>query len=358
MKNTTKYMTWGAALLGTLIALALWWYFRDRYEYANPGYWWLLLLIPVFGAFYALRQSTWQPRVKLSTLSISKLGESPKRTFRYLLFALRMGALSLLIIAAARPQSSKSWENVSTEGIDIMIALDISASMLARDFEPNRLAAAKNVAIDFIENRPNDRIGLVVYEGESFTQCPLTTDHRVLKNLFADVNSGTVAGGTAIGMGLATSVNRLKESEAPSRVVILLTDGENNQGAITPITAAEIAQQYNVRVYTIGVGTHGKALSPTAIYPDGSYKFDYVEVNIDEETLKEIASITGGSYFRATNTESLRSIYQEIDRMEKIQFNVTRHSQRSERYFWFVVAGAGILLLEFLLNRSVLQTSP
>jgi Ca-activated chloride channel homolog len=262
----------------------------------------------------------------------------------------------LLVIALARPQSKTAWQDKTTEGIDIIISFDVSASMLAKDFEPNRLDAAKSIAIDFISQRPNDRIGLVIYEGEAFTQCPLTTDHKVLTNLFREVRSGLIDGGTAIGMGLATAVNRLKESEAKSRVVILLTDGVNNAGAIPPVTAAEIAREFGVRVYAIGVGTKGRALSPIAIYPNGQYKYDYVEVQIDEDALTQVAQMTNGKYFRATDNNSLKSIYQEIDTLEKTRIQVTQHSKRHEEFFIFALFGLSLIAFEFFLKNTVFRT--
>jgi Ca-activated chloride channel family protein len=273
-------------------------------------------------------------------------------------FLLRMGALSLLIIAFARPQSQLSWQDVTTEGIDIVISMDISASMLAQDFRPNRLEKSKEVAVEFINSRPNDRIGLVVYEGESFTQCPLTSDHRVLINLFKDVRTGMVQGGTAIGMGLATGVNRLRESEAKSKVIILMTDVENNAGSVDPLTAAEIAKSYGIRVYTIGVGTMGRAKSPIARYPDGTYKYDLVEVKINDEMLTQIAEMTGGSYYRATDGEALERIFSEIDTLEKTKINVTEHRRKKEEYFWLLAIGAGLLLIEFLYKQLYLRTLP
>ena len=241
---------------------------------------------------------------------------------------------------------------------DIAIAMDVSASMLARDFSPDRLEAAKAVAMQFIDRRPNDRIGLVVYEGEAFTQCPLTTDHDVLKDLFAQVRSGLIEGGTAVGMGLATAVNRLRESEAKSRVIILLTDGVNNAGNVQPVDAAQIAAQFGIRVYTIGVGTRGKALSPVARYPNGKYRYDHVDVEIDEEMLQEVAARTDGRYFRATDEAKLRAIYAEIDQLEKTRIKVTEHSRRNEEYFPLALAGSGLLLLGLLLDRSLFRTTP
>jgi Ca-activated chloride channel family protein len=273
-------------------------------------------------------------------------------------FPLRILGLSLLLFALARPQSKTSWQDVRTEGIDIMIALDISASMLAKDLKPDRLKSSKNVALEFINDRPNDRIGLVVYEGESFTQCPLTTDHRVLRELFSRVRTGQIEGGTAIGMGLATAINRLRSSEAKSKVVILLTDGVNNRGSIPPLTAAEIAREYGVRVYTIGVGSRGKALSPVSIYPDGTYKYERVEVKIDEETLQQIADMTGGMYYRATDARKLRDIYKEIDQLEKTLIQVTEHSKRNEEFFPFALAGCSLIFLGFFVDQTIFRSVP
>ena len=242
------------------------------------------------------------------------------------------------------------------EGIDIMVAMDVSVSMLARDLKPDRLEASKQVAMDFIDMRPNDRIGLVLYEAEAFTQCPLTTDHRVLKELFAAAKPGMLQGGTAIGMGLATALNRLRESEAKSRVVILLTDGMNNAGAIQPLDAAQIAETLGIRVYTIGLGTRGKALSPVGIYPNGKYRFEYADVDLDEPLMKRIAEMTGGQYFRATDERRLQEIYAEIDRLEKTRIKVTEYSMRHEEYFPFALAGALVLALGFLMDRTLLRS--
>jgi Ca-activated chloride channel family protein len=285
-----------------------------------------------------------------------------KKTFRnylrHFLFGLRMLALGILIVALARPQSTDRWEDVTTEGIDIVVALDISPSMLARDFNPNRLEAAKDVAVQFIAGRDNDRMGLVVFSGESFTQCPLTTDHAVLMNLFKDVETGMIEDGTAIGMGLANAVNRLKDSEAESKVIILLTDGENNMGAIDPITAAELAQTFGIRVYTIGVGTRGKAEFPVGYDRFGRLVFDYMEVNIDEETLTQIASIADGEYFRATNKNALVEVYEEIDKLEKSKIDVKQHKRVNDEYLWFVVMGIGIFVIELFLRYIFLKTIP
>jgi Ca-activated chloride channel family protein len=347
------------ALLGIAVGLGILYLANQKYVFDNPEILWGLAVIPLLGIY-----EFWSADKRLSTVQLSSFQQFDVRSFTFtdvlvqIPLLLRTIALSVLIIALARPQSELSWKDVTTEGIDIIVTMDISASMLAKDFEPDRLESAKAVAIDFIKERPNDRIGLVVYEGESFTQCPLTTDHKVLTNLFKDVHTGMVENGTAIGMGLATAVSRLRDSEAKSKVVILLTDGENNSGSISPTTAAEIAQSYGVRVYTIGVGSRGKALSPTGIFPDGRYKYDYVDVNINEPALEEIAQMTGGKYFRATNNQALADIYQEIDRLEKTKINVTEHSQKAEEYYWLAVLASLLVAAEFIVKYIVTRTLP
>ena len=263
-------------------------------------------------------------------------------------FILKIIAFSLLIIALARPQSSISWEESTTSGIDIILAMDISGSMLAQDLKPDRLEASKNVAMEFISKRINDRVGLVIFAGESFTQCPLTTDHNVLINLFQDVKGGMVDDGTAIGMGLATSVNRLKESQAISKVIILLTDGINNSGMVPPLTAAEIAQKFGIRVYTIGVGTEGFA--PYPFQTPFGIQYQDVEVKIDEKTLQDIATLTDGKYFRATNNNSLKEIYKDIDKLEKSKIKITEFHKRSEKFLPFALWALTLLFLAFILQ--------
>ena len=277
-----------------------------KISFANPAFFWLLLIIPLMIIWYIARQKKLYGTVKITTLKSFNTTSFSK--FRHSIIVLRVLALAALITAIARPQTSLSWQDVTTQGIDIIIALDISSSMLARDFKPNRLVAAKEVAMKFIEERPNDRIGLVIYSGESFTQCPLTSDHDVLLNLFASVKNGMIADGTAIGMGLATAVNRLKDSKAKSKVIILLTDGSNNLGDIPPLTAAEIAKQFGIRVYTIGVGTNGMASMPAYRDQTGKIYYEDMKVKIDEKSLKEIAKIDDGKYFRATNKKKLEKI--------------------------------------------------
>ncbi|MCO5946832.1 VWA domain-containing protein [Mucilaginibacter sp. RT5R15] len=323
-------------------------------EFAHPGFFWLLLLIPVTIAWYI-----WRERKLYGYLSVSAVKgfslpqKSLKPMFRHSGIVLRSLALAALIAALARPQSSLSWQNSTTEGIDIVIASDISGSMLAEDFEPNRMEAGKNIAIDFIKNRPNDRIGLVIFSGESFTQCPLTIDHDVLINLFKDIKNGMIDDGTAIGMGLATAVNRLKESDAKSKVVILLTDGSNNTGSIPPITAAEIAKQFNIRVYTVGLGTKGMA--PYPVQTPMGIQYQRVPVDVDEVTLGKIADITGGKYFRATNNSTLKNIYEQIDKLEKAKIDVTQYHKKTEMFLPLVVITLLLLLLEFVLKNTVLK---
>jgi Ca-activated chloride channel family protein len=244
---------------------------------------------------------------------------------------------------------------MTTEGIDIVISMDISGSMLAQDLKPDRLEASKNVAMDFISGRPNDRIGLVIFSGESFTQCPLTTDHQVLQNLFANVKSGMVEDGTAIGMGLATAVNRLKDSDAVSKVIILLTDGVNNQGSVAPLTAAKIAQKFGIRVYTIGVGTQGFAPYPFKT-PFGTTVYQDVEVQIDEETLQNIASVTNGQYFRATSNKALESIYKEIDELERSKIEVKEYHKKKEEFFPLAILALALLIIEFILRHTVFRS--
>jgi len=325
-------------------------------EFAEPGFFWLLLIIPLMVAYYWWRNSKkLQGTLGMSTTkSFALKHKSQMHIFRHYSIVLRCLAFIAIIVALARPQSALSWENETTEGIDIMIASDISGSMLSEDFKPNRLEAGKNIAIDFIKARPDDRIGLVIFSGESFTQCPLTIDHDVLINLFADVKNGMVDDGTAIGMGLATAVNRLKDSEAKSKVIILLTDGVNNTGSIPPITAAEIAKQFNIRVYTVGIGTNGSAPYP---FKDQFVNVHYqmIPVDVDEKTLSQIADITGGKYFRARDNNELTQIYQQIDKLEKVKIAVTQFHKKTERYLIVAVIALILLSLEFLLSNTIFK---
>ena len=255
-----------------------------------------------------------------------------------------------------RPQASKNWKDIRTEGIDVVISLDVSYSMLAKDFDPNRIESAKKVISEFIDARPNDRIGLVIFGGEAFTQCPLTTDHKIIKNMFKEVKCGMLEQGTAIGLGLANAVARLSESKAKSKVIILVTDGVSNVGEIAPLTAAEIAKAYGIRVYTIGVGTNGKALMPVQIYPNGQMEYDWVDVDLDEETMTKIANQTGGKYFRATDNKSLSRIYSDIDRLEKNIILEKNYSNKEELFLTFGIAATVLLILEFICKHILFKT--
>ena len=309
----------------------------------------------IFWHFY--RQNSSFPVFKMSLNNrLSKLSKTNRIKFYPLLFVLKVLAMSLLIFAMARPQSKSSKRNVYTEGIDIVISLDISGSMLAEDFKPNRLDASKEVAKTFIENRPQDRIGLVVFSGESFTQCPLTSDHRVLFGLIDEVKTGMIEDGTAIGDGLGTAVNRLRYSKAKSKVVILLSDGVNNMGYMDPISAAEIAKKMGIRVYTIGVGKMGKAPFPFRT-PMG-IQYQQVDVNIDEPLLSEIAEKTGGKYFRATDKKKMESIYQEIDALEKTIIDVMIYDRRSEEFMPFLLLALFFLVFEFLFRNTIFKSIP
>ena len=323
-------------------------------EFAHPGFFLLLIFIPIMVAYYIWREQKLQGYLSVSAVkgfSVPVKSIIPK--LRHSGIVLRSLAIAALIIALARPQSSLSWQNSTTEGIDIMIASDISGSMLAEDFKPNRLEAGKNIAIDFIKDRPDDRIGLVIFSGESFTQCPLTIDHDVLINLFKDVKYGMIEDQTAIGMGLATAVNRLKDSEAKSKVIILLTDGSNNTGSISPLTAAEIAKDFNIRVYTVGIGTHGYAPYPVPT-PYG-VQYQNMKVDVDEGTLTKIAEITGGKYFRATDNETLKHIYEQIDKLEKAKIDVTQYHKKTEMFLPFAIIALCLLLLEFGVKNTLLK---
>ncbi|WP_315287755.1 VWA domain-containing protein [Tannerella forsythia] len=327
--------------------------------FANPSYiYLLLLLIPLIGwYFWKMRKN--QASVEMSS---SQAFDAPKAVtakvyLRHVPFVLRMIAIALVIVILARPQSTNSWQNSSTEGIDIMMAIDISSSMLAQDLRPNRLEAAKNVAAAFINGRPNDNIGLVVFSAESFTQCPLTTDHAILLNLFKNIQSGMIEDGTAIGLGLANAVSRIKDSQAKSKVIILLTDGSNNRGEIAPVTAAEIAKTFGIRVYTIGVGTKGEAPYPFRL-PGGMIQTQMIPVDIDEPTLKQIATTTGGQYFRATDNASLKEIYSEIDQMEKTKISVREYSKKQEEYKNIALLLLALLLLKLLLKHTLLKKIP
>lgn len=330
----------------------------NELEFANKEFLYLLIIIPIMGLWYWRMSNQARADLRVSSfLPLSGMSQGYKIHLRHGLFAFRALALSALIVCLARPQTSTSWENRTTEGIDIVVVLDISSSMLSRDLSPNRLEASKEVALDFIKNRPADRVGLVVFSGESFTQCPLTTDHAVLKGLFDDIKVGMVTDGTAIGMGLATGVNRLIDSKAISKVIILLTDGENNGGAVAPVTASEIASSFGVRVYTIGIGTKGMAMTPVAKTERG-FHYEQRKVSIDEDLLKEIASNTGGKYFRATDNRSLEEIYAEIDKLEKSKIEVTEYRKKTEKFLPFALLAGILFALELLLRNTLFRSIP
>lgn len=323
----------------------------------SPEYLFLLLiLIPI--VFWYIKEMH-KSDASLQISSLQKLivfPKSKKIKFRHVPFILRSLAITLIILALARPQASNSWRTENTEGIDIMIALDISGTMIAEDLKPNRLEAAKDVADEFILSRPNDNIGLVIFARESFTQCPLTTDHAVLINLFNSVKYGMIDDGTAIGLGLANAVNRIKDSKAKSKVIILLTDGSNNSGDIAPITAAEIAKTFGIRVYAIGVGSHGIVNIPVPT-PLG-IQYQQMQSEFDETSLQNIANMTGGQYFRATDTSKLRRIYQEIDKLEKTKISVQEYSKKSEQFYIFSLFAFVFLVLEILLRNTLLRKIP
>lgn len=326
--------------------------------FANEKYLFLLLLLIPLIAWYVFKLRKMQASFKLSSgAAFRKMPSGIRVHLRHLPFALRVLAIAAVVIVLARPQSISSSDTTNSEGIDIVMALDVSGTMLAQDFTPTRLEAAKKVAAEFINDRPNDKIGLVVFAGESFTQCPLTTDHRILLNLLNEVKYGMIEDGTAIGLGLANSVNRLKDSQSKSRVVILLTDGSNNAGQIAPLTAAELAQSYGIRVYTVGVGSRGTARAqyPT---PGGGVQTVNIPVDIDERTLTEIASITGGEYNRATDMTSLKAVYDQIDQMEKYHISVNTVTKRKELYLPFALLALCLVGLELLLRRTLFRSIP
>lgn len=316
----------------------------------------LLLLIPAI-VWYILKHKTAQASMNVSsTEAFDKMPQSYKVYLRHVAFAMRMLAIAAIIVVLARPMSTDSWQKSSTEGVDVMVALDISGSMLSRDFSPNRLEAAKAVAAQFIAGREYDNIGLVVFAGEGFTMCPMTTDHTVLLNLMKDVDCGMLVDGTAVGDGLATAVNRIKDGPAKSKTIILLTDGTNNAGIVDPITAAEIARSYGIRIYTIGVGTKGMAPSPV-MTPYG-IRYQNMPVEIDEDKLRQIASIGDGQYFRATDENVLKSVFAEIDQMEKTKLSVQQFSRREEAYMPWAILAMLLLGVEIILRYTLLRNVP
>lgn len=330
--------------------------------FANIEYLFLLLLLIPYIIWYVLKNKKKEPTLLVSDTTAYRYAP---RTYKYYLihapFVLRLITFAMIILVLARPQTSNSWKNTQVEGIDIMLAVDVSTSMLAEDLKPNRLEAAKQVASEFIAGRPNDNIGLTIFAGEAFTQCPMTTDHAVLLNLFKSIKTdiaqrGMIQDGTAVGMGIANAVSHLKDSKAKSKVIILLTDGTNNMGDISPMTAAEIAKSFGIRVYTIGVGTNGMAPYPIPVA--GGVQYLNVPVEIDTKTLANIAGKTDGEFYRATNNKKLEEVYQAIDKLEKSKLNVKQYSKRYEAYSLFAWIALASLLLEILLRITVLKKIP
>ena len=328
----------------------------DQVSFAHPHFFWLLLLVPLAIGWYV-----WKRREFNASLRLSNTGGFLKNDvvarLKPVLFVLRLMALAAIIVAMARPQTEDiSTRTKTTKGIDIVMAIDVSSSMLARDLKPNRLAALKEVASEFIRKRPNDRIGLVAYAGESYTKTPITSDKNIVLRALKEITYGELNDGTAIGMGLATAVNRLKESKAISKVIILLTDGVNNSGFIEPQTAADLAVEFGIKTYTIGLGTNGNALSPIAYNPDGSFRYGLRQVEIDEELLQSIAELTGGQYFRATDNKKLEEIYDEINKLEKTEIEEFKYYRYEEKFRAWVFLAGGILLLEWFLRQTLFRS--
>lgn len=323
----------------------------------NPEYLFLLLLLIPIVFWYVWEMHKSDASLQISAhRNLKQFSKSKKIKLRHVPFILRTLVIACIIIALARPQASNSWRTRNTEGIDIMMALDISSTMLAGDIKPNRLEAAKSVATEFILSRPDDNIGLVVFARESFTQCPLTTDHTVLINLFNGVNNGLIEDGTAIGLGLANAVNRIKDGKSKSKVIILLTDGSNNSGDIAPTTAAEIAKTFGIRIYTIGVGTHGVINIPVST-PMG-IQYQQIQSEFDTKSLENIANLTGGKYFGATDNSKLRNIYQEIDKLEKTRISIQQYSKKDEQFYLFSILAFVFLIAEILLRNTVFRKIP
>lgn len=327
-------------------------------EFLNKQFFWLFLLLPLAILWYIFKYKKQTAELRISTIQGFKLTNSWLPKVKHMMFVLRLLALVLMITAMARPRTvDVSSKTKTTRGIDIVIAIDVSASMLAKDLLPNRLEALKNVAADFIKGRPNDRIGIVEYAGESYTKTPITSDKAIVLRSLDDVKYNTIIdGGTAIGMGLGTSVNRLKDSKAKSKVIILLTDGVNNSGQIDPKTASNLAVEYGIKVYTIGLGSNGMALSPIGILPNGSFQYGRVQVEIDEALLKEIANVTGGKYFRATNNKKLEEIYDEINKLEKTDVEEFKFYNYEEKYRPLLLLALGLLVFEFLMKVTVFRS--
>lgn len=329
--------------------------FLKNIHFAQPWFFWLFLLLPLLVAWYIRRSDAGLGAMKISDVSAGGLG-SWKTMLRHLPFVFRLSALSMIILALAKPQTQYEVQNAEGEGVDIVLCIDVSGSMTAQDLTPNRLEAAKSVAIDFVNKRTADRIGIVIFSGESFTQCPLTTDHQVLISALQNIRNGLLEDGTAIGSGLGTSVDRLRSSSAKSKVIILLTDGENNGGLIDPQTAKEIAKAFSIKVYTIGVGTDGFA--PQPVQTPMGIVMQNGKVSIDEKLLKQIAFETGGNYFRAKDNVGLSGIYDEINRLEKSTIKLSTITRYTEKFFPFAVAALLFLFIEIVLRFTVFRKFP
>lgn len=328
-----------------------------QFEYTNPEFFWLFLILPILVLWYVLKRNQQTASFRISSIEGFALKTSILAKARPLLFVLRLAAIAMFIVAMARPRLvDETTRTTTTQGIDIIMSMDLSASMLARDLKPNRLEALKTTVAQFIKARPNDRIGLVEYAGESYTRTPLTSDKELLLKSLSEMEyNTTIKGGTAIGSGLATAINRLKDSPSKSKVIILLTDGVNNTGFIEPKTASEMAMQFGIKVYTIGLGTNGMAMSPVAMRPDGSFQYGYVEVEIDEDLMRQIAENTGGQYFRATDNQKLEKIYEEISQLETTEIEEFRYTHYEEQFRLWVMIGLGLLGLEFLLRTTLFK---
>ena len=332
-------------------------------EFVNPACLLLLLLLIPYGIWFFLLRGRKEPSMKIpSTQAYQNAAKSMRQRLMWVPFALRALSFAMVVVVLARPQSSNSWNDSEVEGIDIMLAMDVSTSMMAMDFKPNRVEAARMVATDFVSRQRNDNIGLTIFAGEAFTQCPLTTDHDALLQMFTNIScdlpaTGMIDDGTAIGMGIANAASRLQESKAKSKVIILLTDGSNNMGEISPLTAAEMAKALGIRVYTIGVGTNGTATFPYPL-PGGGVSYTRMPVEIDTNMLKEIASTTGGKFYRATNNNELEKIYEDISKLEKSRIMVTNYTKRHEAYYPFALIALIALLLELLLSNTFLKKIP
>ena len=328
----------------------------ENVDFANPQFFWLLLLLPVAAAWYFFKRDQQSASLKISSTRGFIKNDMLAR-LRPVLMIMRLLALAAIIVAMARPQiQDVSTRTKTTKGIDIVMAIDVSSSMLARDLKPNRLAALKEVASDFITKRPNDRIGLVAYAGESYTKTPITSDKGIVLRSLRDISYGELNDGTAIGMGLATAVNRLKESKAISKIIILLTDGVNNSGFIEPQTAADLALEFDIKTYTIGLGTNGNALSPISYNADGSFRYGMRQVEIDEDLLKDIAEVTGGEYFRATDNEKLEEIYSEINKLERTEIEEFKYYSYDEKFRSWALLACVLIVTEWVLRHSIFRS--